>query len=266
MAKKRHSRSKKRKNTATLTLTPTSSSAPARERGKAKPIILALTIVLALAACVWLIVSPALEKQKALAHQRELLSSIEQGDGAIVLQKGFVPDVDYYDEPDVLPGPVSAVSEETEPAQEGVATIEATPTSLAEDTTIDGIGVLFIEKIDLKLPITDGITKTKLKVTPGHVPQSAAIGEVGNAVIAGHRSYTYGEHFNRLGELANGDVLLYQPIGGEVMRFEVFEVLTVLPDDQSVFEQPSDQTLLSLYTCTPVRQATHRLVIRAKLI
>jgi sortase A len=100
----------------------------------------------------------------------------------------------------------------------------------------------------------------------GHVPQTAAVGDTGNAVIAGHRSYTHGEHFNRLGEAEIGDIIQYAGISGERMVFVVDEILEIIPGDQAAFDQPEDKSQITLYTCTPIRTATHRLLVRATRI
>ena len=48
------------------------------------------------------------------------------------------------------------------------------------------------------------------------------------------------------------------------MRFIVEETLTVDPDDPAVFSLPQEgRAQLTLYTCTPIRKATHRLIVRA---
>ena len=126
------------------------------------------------------------------------------------------------------------------------------------------IGILTIPKIDARLPVTAGVSEAQLKVSEGWLMQTAPIGSVGNAVIAGHRSYTWGRHFNRLEELETGDEIFYITTDGEEMRFLVSEILTVDPDDPAVFFTPSDgMAQLTLYTCTPVKIATHRLIVRA---
>lgn len=128
------------------------------------------------------------------------------------------------------------------------------------------IGILTIPKIGARLPVTAGVTEEQLKISEGWVMQTAPIGSVGNAVVAGHRSYTWGRHFNRLDELEAGDEIIYTKQGGETMRFVVYETLTVGPDDPAVFAAPpAGRAQLTLYTCTPVRIATHRLVVRALL-
>lgn len=220
--------------------------------------LLVLTAALAALVGIALAVSPALEHRQAQIRQEALLKSIEQGEGRIVMDIPAAPvEVDYYDgdgtETDVIPLPPVSVSAEntadTVPIETGVA---------------NGIGILTIERIDAKLPVTDGATSEQLKIAEGWVPQTAPIGDAGNAVIAGHRSYTYGQHFNRLGEVAEGDTIQYDRVDGTRMEFTVYEILTIEPGDPVAFEQPDDSTILTLYTCTPIRTATHRLLVRAE--
>lgn len=130
--------------------------------------------------------------------------------------------------------------------------------------TVTGIGILEIDKIDAKLPVTEGATVAQLKVSEGWLTQTARIGSVGNAVIAGHRSYQYGRHFNRLGELVIGDDIRYTSIDGEVMTFIVKEIFITDPGDPAVFYEPeAGVAQLTLYTCTPIQTGTQRLVVRA---
>lgn len=186
--------------------------------GKRRAALVTAIMLFALALGTWLALSPTLEKQQALTRQEELLDSIEQGDGVIVLDESFAgTGVDFYDEPE---------AEQEAAAQAGPAVV-----STDGNTAVTGLGVLTIERIGAKLPVTDGVSAAQLKVAVGHVPQTAPIGETGNAVIAGHRSYTYGHFFNRLGELAVGDLIRYTPRDGEPMEFTVYEILETPPDD-----------------------------------
>jgi len=131
---------------------------------------------------------------------------------------------------------------------------------------IQGIGILTIERINLTLPIAEGVEYATLCIAPGRVTQTAQIGEIGNAVIAGHRNYAFGSMFNRLGELEIGDIVQYQARNGEMMEFVVFEIAVIEPHDQIAFLQPVNDSIITLYTCTPIRTATHRLIIRAQRI
>jgi LPXTG-site transpeptidase (sortase) family protein len=237
-----------------------------------RTLLLAALLLVAVCAGAYFLLAPGAESGKAQARQDELLTSITEGDGVITVPAAeLVAAVDYYDPPpdgaahepdfiaaDVLPLAAAPADPET-PAEEtaGVST---------DTGTITGLGVLTIEKIDLTLPISEGVSETQLNISPGHVPQTAAIGGTGNAVIAGHRSYEDGKHFNRLGELEAGDLIQYQSRDGEIMTFAVFEILEVEPGDQTAFAQPDDAQLLTLYTCTPIRTATHRLLVRAERV
>lgn len=236
-----------------------------KQRRKWKParIHTAALVVIAVIAvffAVRLAVLPCLDKQAARERQAELLESIRQGDGVIELNgSDSGGKVDYYD------GGAQAPAEEAAlfaPLMEAPAAMESGG-SFIETGIVNGIGVLTIDSIGLELPVGEGVSGAQLKISVGHVPQTAAIGDTGNAVIAGHRSYTYGEHFNRLGEVVVGDTIRYVSIGGEEMIFVVDEILETAPGDQSAFEQPADKARITLYTCTPIRTASHRLLVRA---
>lgn len=211
--------------------------------------IMAIALLLGL----WLALSPSIVKRQVLEWQNELLKSITENDGLIVLDEGFYDlELDFYDDDvaDSVASPESATAPELASAE--------------LDTVITGIGILTIEKIDLKLPVVDGVSSAQLKVAVGRVPETAGIGETGNAVIAGHRSYTHGQYFNRLGELESGDIIRYQSKEGEQMTFEVYDISQIEPGEQSAFAQPLDTAEITLYTCTPIRIATHRLLVRAR--
>ncbi len=205
----------------------------------------ALAILMAGAFCAgaWLLISPMLEKQRMLDRQAELLDSLSSGNGVIVLEESFPA------------GDAELPRLQSEPTQEEPASLEVT-----------GTGILTIDRIDAVLPVTDGVSETQLKVAVGHVPQTASLGGEGNSVIAGHRSYTYGHFFNRLGEVSAGDLIRYEDTSGAAFTYEVFETLVIEPGDQSAFTQPEGERLLTLYTCTPIRKATHRLLVRARLV
>lgn len=127
------------------------------------------------------------------------------------------------------------------------------------------IGILKIEKIDLKLPILSGATNRNMKVGVGWIKETTPIGEVGNTALAAHRSYTYGRFFNRLDEMVVGDRFQIEA-AGTIYEYEVFQKLVVLPTDTSVLKRNNRDHIVTLITCTPIRKATHRLIIQGKLI
>lgn len=89
--------------------------------------------------------------------------------------------------------------------QDGDYSNRDTDNALLKIEGIDVIGVMEIPKIDLKVAVAEGTDKQTLKKAVGHFEGTAMPGEVGNFAVAGHRSYTYNEFFNRLDEMEIGD-------------------------------------------------------------
>ena len=85
-------------------------------------------------------------------------------------------------------------------------------------------------------------------------------------MIAGHRVQTYGRMFNRLGELQRGDLMHFTDPNGNEAVFEIFEIAVIAPEDQIAFVQPTASSIITLYTCTPIDTATHRLIVRGERI
>lgn len=218
---------------------------------------LTVLMVVALGLGAWFAISPTLEKEQALSEQQRILAEYEAHD--------------TQPEPTASVPAVPAAVPTPTPAPEPLVVFEApltpdpepTPRPIPENSGDRAIGALEVGRIGLKLPVVEGIDAAQLDVAIGHISETAPIGEVGNAVLAAHRSYAYGKFFNRLGELKIGDELTYTDAEGQSYKFSVYEVLELLPDDQSAFEPYTEKSVLSLYTCTPIRTATHRLVVRA---
>lgn len=150
-----------------------------------------------------------------------------------------------------LPGETGAGAESPEPPLELPA---------------DALGILGIEKIDLRIPIIKGASLANLKIGAGLMPETAAFGEPGNTVLTAHRSYTYGRFFNRLDEVEIGDEITVDTFEG-AYRYIIFDKEIVKPSDPSIFDSPSgeqEEDILTLVTCHPIRKATHRLIIRAR--
>lgn len=121
-----------------------------------------------------------------------------------------------------------------------------------------------IPKIDSVEPVSEGTSKEALANSLGHDTSTAYPGEKGNCVIAGHRNYTFGKFFNRLDEVEIGD-MIYVDTHEETFSYQVKEIKVVEPEDVSILENTDDE-ILTLYTCTPIYIATHRLVVIAKRV
>lgn len=223
-----------------------------------KALLSAALLAAALAGTV-LALFPSWEQHKEQERQAALLSRIEKAARQKELPPGstIVPETAGRVAGSDLLEEKAAFEQETEagwPEKEAVKL----PKEGSE------IGILTIPRIEAELPVTAGVSEKQLKISEGWVMQTDMVGSVGNAVIAGHRSYTSGLHFNRLDELEAGDEILFTAADGEAMRIIVEETLTVDPDDPAVFSLPQEgRAQLTLYTCTPIRKATHRLIVRA---
>lgn len=124
--------------------------------------------------------------------------------------------------------------------------------------------IIQIDKIDLKLPVLEGATKANMKHAAAHMKETAPIGAVGNAAIAAHRSRTTGRLFNRLNEVGVGDMISVTT-GKQNYTYVVYDISIVEPTDVSVLKGNKNDKILTLITCDPLVNPTHRLIIHAKL-
>ncbi len=126
----------------------------------------------------------------------------------------------------------------------------------------DAIGTIKIDKIGVYLAVAEGSDLATLKFSLGHMPETADLGTIGNAVVAGHRSHSFGSFFNRLDEVEVGDTIEVKSSEGDYV-YEVYETKIVEPTDLSVLRGSSNHRVLTLITCTPLYTSTHRLIVHA---
>jgi len=126
------------------------------------------------------------------------------------------------------------------------------------------IAVLSIDKINLKLPVLEGATQENMRYAAVHMTETAPLGEIGNAAIAAHRARTKGRLFNRLDELEIGDVINVDLPDGKI-QYTVHEIKRVKPEDISVLGSNGKDAVLTLITCDPLVNPTHRLIVQAKM-
>ena len=128
---------------------------------------------------------------------------------------------------------------------------------------VKGIAKLIIPKINISVAVAEGTDMETLKYAVGHFTGTAMPGEKGNFAVAGHRSYTYNEFLNKADQLSIGDEIIVQTKKGE-FTYIIYETKVVLPEEISVLDPTKDATC-TLVTCTPIRVATHRLIIKGRL-
>ena len=127
----------------------------------------------------------------------------------------------------------------------------------------DGLVRVLIPKADVDAIVVDGVTRRKLAVGPGHMPETPMPGEVGNSVISAHRD----TFFRKIGDLRTGDEVVVRR-GGDSYHFAVYKKKIVDPSDLSVI-RPTGDAELTLITCYPtyfIGPAPKRLVVTSKLV
>lgn len=134
-----------------------------------------------------------------------------------------------------------------------------------DDESGSPIGIIRIDKLDLELPILEGATQSNMKNAAARVTGTAKLGQAGNAAIAAHRAHKTGRLFNRLNELAYGDEVIIKAAGRELV-YRVDQILIVEPTDVSVLEGAPLEQRITLITCDPLYEATHRLIVQAELV
>lgn len=130
-----------------------------------------------------------------------------------------------------------------------------------EDGTV--VGILKIPAIELEQPILEGATEENLSISICIMEEGGDIeADRGNIAIAGHHSRTYGRHFNRLGELMEGDRITIETLN-KTYGFEVTGSFIVEEEDTWVLDSTLDGKEITLMTCHyPKDKKTQRLIVK----
>lgn len=130
---------------------------------------------------------------------------------------------------------------------------------------------LYVPQLDLDWVVVNGTEPDDILYSPGRYTWfDSGPGQEGNYAIAAHRTPGL---FWDLDQLDDGDVMVLED-GENFHTYEVFEQETVLPQDSWVvdpdpFDEASDEdperALLTLTTCAPKLNNTHRLIVWAEL-
>ncbi|MEU6394246.1 class E sortase [Streptomyces sp. NPDC046939] len=142
-----------------------------------------------------------------------------------------------------------------------------------------GFAILYIPKLDVVVPIAEGISKTKVldKGMVGHydknsIPTAMPEAKTGNFAIAGHRN-THGEPFRYINRLKPGDPIVVETRD----TYYVYKMSSLLPQTspsntavinpipaQSGFTEPG--RYITLTTCTPEFTSTYRMIVWGKMV
>lgn len=127
----------------------------------------------------------------------------------------------------------------------------------------EAMGYITIPKIDLNLPVYEGVSADVLAHGVGHIPETSYPlgGESTHSALSGHRGLAEAELFTNLDKLGVGD-RFYLHILDEVLAYQVDQLLVVEPSQVDVLEVIDGEDLCSLITCTPLGINSHRLIVR----
>lgn len=126
-------------------------------------------------------------------------------------------------------------------------------------------GILKIKKINLSLPILTDATTNNLDISLASLKNTGSPGEEGNYGIAGHRGRVYGHLLNRLDEVEEGDTITVETAGG-TYDYVVIEKLLVEPEDVWVLKKNGNKREITLVTCHPIKNPTHRLIVKGEMV
>ena len=156
---------------------------------------------------------------------------------------------------------------------EGEKADPADRASVNEGAGSGGAMTLSVPKLGLKdvaLPTADSQVELDREGVI-HLDGSGKPWQAGsNTVVVGHAlGYTRTKVpyvFYELDKLERGDEILVKDLEGEEYAFEVYDTLTVRPDDFWVTFPVEGKTVVSLQTCTPIPSFEKRLIVRGELV
>ena len=124
------------------------------------------------------------------------------------------------------------------------------------------LGRIAIPKIGLDSELHDGIRLTTLDRGPGHWPGTAMPGQIGNVVVAAHRT-SHGAEFRHLDSLAPGDEVIFSTVDG-TFTYLVTGTQIVTPDSLWITD-PTDTPTATLFACHPLGSTAKRIVVNLAL-
>ena len=124
------------------------------------------------------------------------------------------------------------------------------------------LGRIAIPKIGLDSELHDGIRLTTLDRGPGHWPGTAMPGQIGNVVVAAHRT-SHGAEFRHLDSLAPGDEVIFSTVDG-TFTYLVTGTQIVMPDSLWITD-PTDTPTATLFACHPLGSTAKRIVVNLAL-
>lgn len=133
--------------------------------------------------------------------------------------------------------------------------------------TSEVIGTIIIPKINVNLPIYDGLLNDNLQKGVAHLNDTSyPTGELNtHCVLAGHSGLTKAKILDDLDQIQLGDTFQIEYLNN-TFNYEVIDIKVVLPDDTECLKIREGETIVTLVTCTPKSINTHRLLVVGKKV
>lgn len=125
------------------------------------------------------------------------------------------------------------------------------------------LGSISIPSLGVEEPLLEGIRLTTLDRGPGHWPGSAMPGEVGNVVVAAHRT-SHGGPFRHIDQLVAGDRVDFT-VDGDVEEYRVTGTRIVEPEAIWIVD-PTPTPTATLFACHPPGSVAQRIVVHLELV
>lgn len=108
-------------------------------------------------------------------------------------------------------------------------------------------GILYIDRIDLQLPIFSEVTDANMKQSVCRVSNTGEPG-CNNYCLLGHKMSRYGVIFNRLHEVKTGDTVRVQTKDAEYV-YVISDIQITKGLDYSIFEDVPGEKRITVFTC-----------------
>jgi LPXTG-site transpeptidase (sortase) family protein len=133
----------------------------------------------------------------------------------------------------------------------------------------DAIARLYLPTLGKFWAVVEGIELDDIRYAPGHFPDTAMPGQIGNFSVAGHRNPAT---FWDLDKVDTGEPVvvetrdtwyIYTVTRNHIVEPAAVEVVAPVPGDP---QATASRAMLTLVTCNPKWDNTHRLIVHAELV
>lgn len=129
------------------------------------------------------------------------------------------------------------------------------------------MGRIILPNINVDMLVFHGTSETVLSSGVGHLygTDLPVGGNSTHSVLTGHTGLSNATLFDNLIDIQKGNPI-YLSVAGERLKYEVYDIQKVLPNETENLSKIDGKDLLTLITCTPYGINTHRLLVHAKRV